>query len=155
MSGRSRSTDRLTCPSGRRSTSTRGTGHACCLDPGLFQIRQEKGRDDTEILHRMHSFNARRDLLISAPSMRVCLSLSLTSEARSLPAKSMKLSFPTLLFILLNCICYCMGAGGIEIRAGGSRRSSFVANIQRLHQVIDILDFGLLQTDNIDNLGAS
>lgn len=33
---------------------------------------------------------ARRLWLISAPSMRVCLSVSVTSEARSLPARSMK-----------------------------------------------------------------
>ena len=35
-------------------------------------------------------FTASRLWLISAPSMRVCLSVSVTSEARSLPARSMK-----------------------------------------------------------------
>jgi len=43
---------------------------------------------------RMHSFNANRDLLISAPSLLVCLLLSTVSAPRSLPARSMKLILP-------------------------------------------------------------
>lgn len=42
----------------------------------------------------MHSFNARRDLLISAPSILVCLFWSDTSAPLSLPAKSMNDNFP-------------------------------------------------------------
>lgn len=42
----------------------------------------------------IHSFNAKRLLLISAPSSLVYLSLSYVSAPRSLPAKSMKVSFP-------------------------------------------------------------
>lgn len=40
---------------------------------------------------RIHSLRARRDLLISAPSILVCLSVCMVSAPRSLPAKSMKL----------------------------------------------------------------
>mmetsp|Transcript_70233 Transcript_70233/g.205956 ORF Transcript_70233/g.205956 Transcript_70233/m.205956 type:complete len:229 (-) Transcript_70233:873-1559(-) len=44
---------------------------------------------------RMHSFRASRDLLISAPSMRVCRSWSSEwSAPRSLPARSMKDTLP-------------------------------------------------------------
>ena len=46
----------------------------------------------------MHSFNAKRDLLISAPSNRVCLFVSRTSAPLSLPAKSMNANFPCGLF---------------------------------------------------------
>lgn len=42
----------------------------------------------------IHSFKANRDLLISAPSNRVCLFWSLTSAPLSLPARSMKDNFP-------------------------------------------------------------
>ena len=50
---------------------------------------------------RMHSFNASKLLLISAPSCLVCFPVSMTSAPRSLPAKSMKL-------ILLNCLPPCL-----------------------------------------------
>ena len=50
--------------------------------------------DAPESSARMHSFSASRDLLISAPSMRVCRSLSVVSAPRSLPAKSIKESLP-------------------------------------------------------------
>jgi hypothetical protein len=43
----------------------------------------------------MHSLSASSDLLISAPSMRVCRLLSKVSAPRSLPARSMKLILPT------------------------------------------------------------
>ena len=43
---------------------------------------------------RIHSLSASRDLLISAPSKRVCLLVSLTSAPLSLPAKSMNDNFP-------------------------------------------------------------
>ena len=43
----------------------------------------------------IHSFNASKLLLISAPSNLVCLSLSVVSAPRSLPARSMKESLPT------------------------------------------------------------
>ena len=46
---------------------------------------------------RMTSFKASNDVLISAPSMRVCLDAWVVSAPRSLPAKSMKLSFPMVL----------------------------------------------------------
>lgn len=39
----------------------------------------------------MHSFSAKSDLLISAPSIFVYLSVFIVSAPRSLPAKSMKL----------------------------------------------------------------
>ena len=39
---------------------------------------------------RMHSFKARSDLFISAPSIFVLLFVSMVSTARSLPAKSIK-----------------------------------------------------------------
>mmetsp|Transcript_8531 Transcript_8531/g.17065 ORF Transcript_8531/g.17065 Transcript_8531/m.17065 type:complete len:333 (-) Transcript_8531:769-1767(-) len=44
---------------------------------------------------RMHSFSASKLLLISAPSIRVCLSFSYVSAPRSLPARSINESFPT------------------------------------------------------------
>lgn len=49
----------------------------------------------------MHSFRAKRDLLISAPSILVCLFWSIVSAPLSLPAKSMKLIFPYALISLL------------------------------------------------------
>ena len=42
----------------------------------------------------MHSFNASRDLLISAPSNLVCLSAELDTAPRSLPARSIRENFP-------------------------------------------------------------
>ena len=42
----------------------------------------------------IHSFNANKDLLISAPSNLVCLLVSIVSAALSLPAKSIKDIFP-------------------------------------------------------------
>ena len=42
----------------------------------------------------MHSFNASKDLLISAPSNFVYCFYSETSEARSLPARSINEIFP-------------------------------------------------------------
>ena len=50
----------------------------------------------------MHSFRARRDLLISAPSILVCLLVSLTSAPRSDPARSMKDIFPLVLLPALR-----------------------------------------------------
>ena len=50
----------------------------------------------------MHSFSASSDLLISAPSIRVWRSLSFTSDARSLPAKSINDSLPV-------CVQVCVG----------------------------------------------
>lgn len=41
-----------------------------------------------------HTLRASSDVLISAPSMRVCFDECVVSAPRSLPAKSMKLSFP-------------------------------------------------------------
>lgn len=46
---------------------------------------------------RMHSFSASKDLLISAPSIRVYLWYSTTSAPRSLPAKSINESLPAAL----------------------------------------------------------
>ena len=46
----------------------------------------------------MHSFNASKDLLISAPSSLVCLFMSMVSAPRSQPARSMKESFPNTFF---------------------------------------------------------
>ena len=43
---------------------------------------------------RMHSLSASSDLLISAPSMRVCLSLCCVSAPRSLPARSLNAMRP-------------------------------------------------------------
>lgn len=43
---------------------------------------------------RMHSFNANNDLLISAPSSRVCRSELIVSAPRSLPAKSIRENLP-------------------------------------------------------------
>lgn len=42
----------------------------------------------------MHSFNANKDLFISAPSKRVCRSELFVSAPLSLPAKSMRENFP-------------------------------------------------------------
>jgi hypothetical protein len=47
---------------------------------------------------RMHSFRESKDLLISAPSILVCLSMSMWSAPLSLPAKSMKEIFPCSFF---------------------------------------------------------
>lgn len=47
---------------------------------------------------RMHSLSASNDLLISAPSIRVCLLVSMVSAPRSLPARSMNDSFPNTFF---------------------------------------------------------
>lgn len=44
---------------------------------------------------RITSFNARREVLISAPSNRVALSALLVSDPLSLPARSMKLNRPS------------------------------------------------------------
>lgn len=52
---------------------------------------------DLESKARMHSFNARRDLLISAPSMRRCRLLLYVSCARSDPAKSTSSNLPIVL----------------------------------------------------------
>jgi hypothetical protein len=52
----------------------------------------------------IHSFNANNDLLISAPSKRVYLFVSLTSAPRSLPAKSINDNFPWHLFPSFNVI---------------------------------------------------
>ena len=51
----------------------------------------------------MHSFNARRDLLISAPSILVCRLAELVSAPLSLPARSMRENLPCkgLLFMLI------------------------------------------------------
>lgn len=43
---------------------------------------------------RMHSFSANRDLLISAPSIRVCRLADDVSAPRSFPAKSMNENLP-------------------------------------------------------------
>mmetsp|Transcript_153425 Transcript_153425/g.268272 ORF Transcript_153425/g.268272 Transcript_153425/m.268272 type:complete len:293 (+) Transcript_153425:309-1187(+) len=56
---------------------------------------------------RMHSLRARRDLLISAPSARVCLSLSAVSAPLSFPARSMKLMRPNCSCVLANRMTIC------------------------------------------------
>ena len=53
---------------------------------------------------RMHSFKASKDLLISAPSIFVCLFVFIVSAPRSEPAKSMKLIFPYSLPLCFSCI---------------------------------------------------
>jgi len=54
----------------------------------------------------MHSFKASSDLFISAPSNFVCCFYSETSEARSLPAKSINDTFPyDLLLLSFRFIC--------------------------------------------------
>jgi len=53
----------------------------------------------------IHSLRARRDLLISAPSILVCLLESVTSAPLSDPAKSMKDIFPYNLFPSFSEIC--------------------------------------------------
>lgn len=53
----------------------------------------------------MHSLSANNDLFISAPSTLVVLSWSLTSAPLSLPAKSMKDSFPWIYLLFLRVIC--------------------------------------------------
>ena len=54
---------------------------------------------------RMHSFKARSDLLISAPSILVYLSVCMVSAPRSDPAKSMKLILLNSLSLCLSTIC--------------------------------------------------
>ena len=54
---------------------------------------------------RMHSLSARRDLLISAPSILVYLSVCIVSAPRSEPAKSMKLILLYSLSLCLSTIC--------------------------------------------------
>ena len=55
---------------------------------------------------RIHSFNANKDLLISAPSILVCFyNWSAWSAALSLPAKSINTIFPCILFFFLRPIC--------------------------------------------------
>ena len=49
----------------------------------------------------MHSFKASRDLLISAPSILVCLLAELVSAPLSLPARSMSENLPYKGFLLL------------------------------------------------------
>jgi hypothetical protein len=58
----------------------------------------------------MHSFRASRDLLISAPSIQVYFPFSCTSAPLSLPARSMKESFPNCfpfgsLIVMVNTAC--------------------------------------------------
>lgn len=66
----------------------------------------------------MHSFNARSDLLISAPSTRVCLSFSFVSAPRSEPAKSMKLILLWTRFVsFLSFSCNCKMACDLELSA--------------------------------------
>merc|ERR1712096_24352 len=50
---------------------------------------------------RMHSFRARRDLLISAPSILVCLLAELVSAPLSFPARSIRENLPCSGFFLL------------------------------------------------------
>jgi len=50
----------------------------------------------------MHSLRANKDLFISAPSIHVCLSVSLTSAPLSLPAKSMNVIQPNFLPLFLS-----------------------------------------------------
>merc|ERR1719427_116121 len=50
----------------------------------------------------MHSFRARRDLLISAPSILVCLLAELVSAPLSFPAKSIRENFPCKFFFLVS-----------------------------------------------------
>lgn len=54
---------------------------------------------------RMHSFKESSDLFISAPSILVCLSMSMWSAPRSLPAKSMNEIFPCSFLPSLRDIC--------------------------------------------------
>ena len=54
---------------------------------------------------RMHSLSASRDLLISAPSIFVYLSVCIVSAPRSLPAKSMKLILLYSRPLCLRTIC--------------------------------------------------
>ena len=54
---------------------------------------------------RMHSLSARSDLLISAPSILVYLSVCIVSAPRSEPAKSMKLILLYNLSLCLSTIC--------------------------------------------------
>lgn len=53
---------------------------------------------------RMHSLRANNDLLISAPSIFVCLFVFIVSAPRSEPAKSIKLILPYSLPLCLSCI---------------------------------------------------
>ena len=55
-----------------------------------------KGVCPFRLNERITSFNANRLVLISAPSIRVCLELLPASAAFSLPARSIKLNFPNL-----------------------------------------------------------
>ena len=50
---------------------------------------------------RMTSLRANKEVLISAPSILVCFEECVVSAPLSLPAKSMKLSFPSTVFVLL------------------------------------------------------
>lgn len=53
----------------------------------------------------IHSFRASKDLLISAPSIFVYLSVCIVSAPLSLPAKSMKLILLYKRPLCFNCIC--------------------------------------------------
>ncbi len=53
----------------------------------------------------IHYFKDRSDLLIYAPSIRVCLSMSMWSAPLSLPAKSIKEIFPYTFLPYLKVIC--------------------------------------------------
>jgi len=58
----------------------------------------------------MHSLRARRDLLISAPSIQVCFPFSYTSAPHSDPAKSMNESLPKIFpfgsfIVIANTAC--------------------------------------------------
>lgn len=53
----------------------------------------------------IHSFKESKDLLISAPSIRVCFFISVWSAPLSLPAKSMKDIFPNTFFPSFKVTC--------------------------------------------------
>ena len=65
--------------------------------PAVFISATKKalGKDTSKNpTYLMHSFNANRDLLISAPSSLVCLSAELDTAPRSLPARSIRENLP-------------------------------------------------------------
>lgn len=62
----------------------------------------------------MHSFRAKRDLLISAPSCLVWLLLVLTSLPLSFPAKSIKLIWPPFFLVSMSLTTICRIAWDLE-----------------------------------------
>mmetsp|Transcript_29673 Transcript_29673/g.50102 ORF Transcript_29673/g.50102 Transcript_29673/m.50102 type:complete len:267 (+) Transcript_29673:856-1656(+) len=94
---------------------------------------------------RITSFSANSEVLISAPSMRVCLEECVVSAPRSLPARSMKLSLPSSAPRVGPCCCsICMRARpaprACDCGTSGSRSTICITWCDRLLSALAPVD---------------